>query len=40
MIPVDEQLKTIRRGTAEVIDEKDLGKLLDTGKPLKVKSRV
>ena len=38
MIPVDEQLKTIRRGTAEVIDEKDLGKLLDTGKPLKVKA--
>lgn len=38
MIPVDEQLKTIRRGTAEVIDEKDLAKLLDTGKPLKVKA--
>ena len=38
MIPVDEQLKTIRRGTSEVIDEKDLAKLLDTGKPLKVKA--
>ena len=38
MIPVDEQLKTIRRGTAEVIDEKDLAKLIDTGKPLKVKA--
>ena len=38
MIPVDEQLKTIRRGTAEVIDEKDLAKLIDTGKPLRVKA--
>ena len=38
MIPVDEQLKTIRRGTAEVIDEKDLAKLIETGKPLKVKA--
>ena len=38
MIPVDKQLKTIRRGTAEVIDEKDLAKLIDTGKPLKVKA--
>ncbi len=38
MIPVDEQLKTIRRGTSEVIDEKDLAKLLDTGNPLKVKA--
>ena len=38
MIPVDEQLKSIRRGTAEVIDEKDLAKLIDTGKPLKVKA--
>ncbi len=38
MIPVDEQLKTIRRGTSEVIDEKDLAKLLETGKPLKVKA--
>ena len=38
MIPVDEQLKTIRRGTAEVIDEKDLAKLIDTGNPLKVKA--
>jgi tyrosyl-tRNA synthetase len=38
MIPVHEQLKSIRRGTAEVIDEKDLAKLIDTGKPLKVKA--
>ena len=38
MIPVDEQLKTIRRGTAEVIDEKDLAKLIGTGKPLRVKA--
>jgi tyrosyl-tRNA synthetase len=38
MTPVDEQLKTIRRGTSEVIDEKDLAKLLGTGKPLKVKA--
>ena len=38
MIPVDEQLKTIRRGTSEIIDEKDLAKLLATGKPLKVKA--
>ena len=38
MIPVDEQLKSIRRGTAEIIDEKDLAKLIDTGKPLKVKA--
>ena len=38
MTPVDEQLKTIRRGASEVIDEKDLTKLLTTGKPLKVKA--
>ena len=38
MIPVDEQLKTIRRGTSEIIDEKDLAKLLATGKSLKVKA--
>ena len=38
MIPVDEQLKTMRRGTSEIIDEKDLAKLLATGKPLKVKA--
>jgi len=38
MISVDEQLKTIRRGTSEIIDEKDLAKLLATGKPLKVKA--
>ncbi len=38
MAPVDEQLKTIRRGASEVIDEKDLAKLLTTGKPLKVKA--
>ena len=38
MTPVDEQLKTIRRGASEVIDENDLAKLLTTGKPLKVKA--
>lgn len=38
MIPVEEQLKSIRRGTSEIIDEKDLAKLLATGKPLKVKA--
>ena len=38
MTPVDEQLKTIRRGASEVIDEKDLAKLLTSGKPLKVKA--
>jgi tyrosyl-tRNA synthetase len=38
MISIDEQLKTIRRGTTEVIDEKDLAKLLTTGKRLKVKA--
>ena len=37
MVPVDEQLKTIRRGASEIIDEKDLAKLLTSGKPLKVK---
>lgn len=38
MFPVDEQLKAIRRGTSEIIDEKDLAKLLASGKPLKVKA--
>ena len=38
MTHVDEQLKTIRRGASEVIDEKYLAKLLTTGKPLKVKA--
>ncbi len=38
MLPVDKQLKTIRRGTSEIIDEKDLAKLLASGKPLKVKA--
>ena len=38
MTPVDEQLKTIRRGASEIIYEKDLAKLLTTGKPLKVKA--
>ncbi|PIP72346.1 MAG: tyrosine--tRNA ligase [Nitrospinae bacterium CG22_combo_CG10-13_8_21_14_all_47_10] len=38
MLPVDEQLKAIRRGTSEIIDEKDLAKLLASGKPLKVKA--
>ncbi len=38
MLPVQEQLKTIRRGTSEIIDEKDLAELLATGKPLRVKA--
>ena len=38
MLPVNEQLKTFRRGTSEIIDEKDLAKLLASGRPLKVKA--
>ncbi|MZG30563.1 MAG: tyrosine--tRNA ligase [Nitrospinae bacterium] len=38
MLPVDEQLKTIRRGTSEIIDENDLAGLLASGKPLKIKA--
>ena len=38
MLPAKEQLKTLRRGTAEIIDEKDLTKLLEKGVPLKIKA--
>ncbi len=38
MLPVEEQLKTLRRGTSEIIDEKDLAKLLAKGKPLRIKA--
>ena len=38
MLSVDEQLKTLRRGTAEIIDEKDLKGLLAKGKPLRIKA--
>lgn len=38
MLPVNEQLKTIRRGTSEIINEKDLADRLASGKPLKVKA--
>lgn len=38
MLPVNEQLKTFRRGTSEIIDEKDLAELLASGRPLKVKA--
>ena len=38
MLSVDEQLKTLRRGTAEIIDEKDLKELLAKGKPLRIKA--
>jgi len=38
MLSVEEQLKTIRRGTAEIISEKDLAELLATGKPLRIKA--
>jgi len=38
MLPVDEQLKTLRRGTAEIIDEKDLKELLSKGQPLRIKA--
>ena len=38
MLSVDEQLKTLRRGTAEIIDEKDLKELLAKGRPLRIKA--
>ena len=38
MLPVEEQLKTLRRGTSEIIDEKDLAKLLAKEKPLRIKA--
>ena len=38
MLPAKEQLKTLRRGTAEIIDEKDLAELLEKGVPLKIKA--
>ena len=38
MLPVEEQLKTLRRGTAEIIDEKDLKEMLTKGKPLRIKA--
>ena len=38
MLPVEEQLKTLRRGTSEIIDEKDLAKLLAEDKPLRIKA--
>ena len=42
MVPVQEQLIIIKRGTSEIIDEKDLARALEksikTGKPLRVKA--
>tara|TARA_Y100001960_G_scaffold203716_1_gene212788 strand:- start:1649 stop:2848 length:1200 start_codon:yes stop_codon:yes gene_type:complete len=38
MLPAKEQLKTLRRGTSEIIDEKDLAQLLEKGVPLKIKA--
>ncbi|MBC8284775.1 MAG: tyrosine--tRNA ligase [Nitrospinae bacterium] len=38
MLPVEEQLKTLRRGTSEIIDEKDLTELLAKGQPLRIKA--
>ena len=38
MLPAEEQLKTLKRGTAEIIDEKDLKELLAKGKPLRIKA--
>ncbi len=38
MASVDEQLALIRRGVVEVIDEKELRKKLERGKPLRVKA--
>ena len=38
MLPAKEQLKTLRRGTSEIIDEKDLAELLEKGVPLKIKA--
>ena len=38
MLSAKEQLKTLRRGTSEIIDEKDLAELLEKGVPLKIKA--
>jgi len=38
MLPAKEQLKTLRRGISEIIDEKDLAELLEKGVPLKIKA--
>ena len=38
MLPIEEQLKTLRRGTSEIIDEKDLAQLLAKDKPLRIKA--
>ena len=38
MLPAKEQLKTLRRGTSEIIDEKDLAQLLEKGMPLRIKA--
>jgi len=38
MLPAEEQLKTLRRGAAEIIDEKDLKELLAKGQPLRIKA--
>ncbi|MZG52758.1 MAG: tyrosine--tRNA ligase [Nitrospinae bacterium] len=38
MLSAKEQLKTLRRGTSEIIDEKDLAQLLEKGVPLKIKA--
>ena len=38
MLPAKDQLKTLRRGTSEIIDEKDLTELLEKGTPLKIKA--
>ena len=37
MLPAKEQIRVIRRGTSEIIDEKDLTTLLSSGKPLRIK---
>ena len=38
MLPAEEQLKTLRRGAAEIIDEEDLKELLAKGQPLRIKA--
>ena len=38
MLSAKEQLKTLRRGTSEIIDEKDLAQLLEKGTPLRIKA--
>ena len=42
MISVSEQIQVIKRGVTEIIDEKDLARLLEksikSGKPLRVKA--